>query len=302
MYNNQSFSQKVKEEISRLEYKRHCARALLSSYLKSNFFLSIENNSSRIGFKTQSPLIARFISFQLKKEFGCEIQIGNTEIQTINNKKNITVYIKNKIHEIKKTLKLLENGVSVNIDRLCCKKSYISGVFLSGGSVNNLSSSSYHLELQSSDPDIILMAQEILVNFHLDFKLRKRGNKYLTYVKKSSMVSDFLKIVSAKTCMFEYENKRMEKDIYNQIRKLNNIDISNYKKSLESSAKQIETLKKINFSMIKEDEKVYYKIRINNPEDGMKEIAKKMSKELKREVTKAQVAYLYKKMTKKISK
>lgn len=302
MYNSQSFSKKVKEEISHLEYKKHCAKSLLCSYLKNNFFLSIESDQHKIGFKTQSAAIARFISVQIKKIFDCEIIIGNTEIQTINNKKSITVYIIEKNKEIQKKIKLLKSDSFVDINKNCCKKSFVTGLFLSGGSVNNLDSPNYHLELQSLDSNLILKAQEILVSFHLDFKLRKRGNKFLTYVKKSSMVSDFLKILSAKNCMFEYENNRMEKDIYNQIRKLNNIDISNYKKSLESSTKQIEVLKKINFTMLKDDEKIYYKIRIQNPEDSFKEIAEKMSKILKKEITKAQVVYISKKMIKKIAK
>ncbi len=58
-------------------------------------------------------------------------------------------------HELLSDLKIMEEGFLSSVPfhqslcKKCCKRSYLRGAFLAGGSVNNPETSSYHLEIFS---------------------------------------------------------------------------------------------------------------------------------------------------------
>ena len=60
------------------------------------------------------------------------------------------------LHSKECVLKLLEKE--------CCKRAFLAGIFLSGGSVNNPETSNYHLELSVDEEEYALYIQELIHN------------------------------------------------------------------------------------------------------------------------------------------
>ncbi|MGL4616795.1 MAG: hypothetical protein ACRCUM_01020 [Mycoplasmoidaceae bacterium] len=56
-----TFTKEVKEEISLLDFPNHCAKYLLSAYLKNSLEVSIINGEIKWEILSQSPFILRFI-------------------------------------------------------------------------------------------------------------------------------------------------------------------------------------------------------------------------------------------------
>ena len=69
--------------------------------------------------------------------------------------------------------------------------------------------------------------------------------KYLLYLKKADDISNFLKVLDASNAVLQFENHRIQRDFRNSINRFNNIDISNQKKILLLSDKQIQQIKNI---------------------------------------------------------
>lgn len=79
------------------------------------------------------------------------------------------------------------------IQKECCKRAFLAGIFLSGGSVNNPETSNYHLELSVDEEEYALFIQELMNYFHLNAKMTKRRNKYVIYLKSAEKIGDFLR-------------------------------------------------------------------------------------------------------------
>ena len=79
----------------------------------------------------------------------------------------------------------------------CCKRSYLRGAFLAGGSVNNPETSSYHLEIFSLYKEHSEALCELMNSFDLNAKTLERKKGYMTYLKEAEKITDFLIIIGA---------------------------------------------------------------------------------------------------------
>ena len=153
------------------------------------------------------------------------------------------------------------------------KCAFLVGAFLSGGSVNSPQSSNYHFEICSQNQDLIFSIEKIFNFFNIKSFTIDRKNKHVLYIKKSENISDTLKIMGASSSMFEFEEKRIYRDYSNQMSRLNNLDISNLKKTVIASneqVKQINYLKDHNlYYLLKEKEKMFCDLRLENEDASL---------------------------------
>ena len=118
-----------------------------------NGSLSFSNKMLVLDIQTENAAIARRIYTLLKRQYQVSVELLVRKKMRL--KKN-NVYIVRLVDEAKSILEdlnILDEGftfyhsISENlVKKKCCKRSYIRGAFLAGGSVNNPETSSYHLE------------------------------------------------------------------------------------------------------------------------------------------------------------
>lgn len=187
----------------------------------------------------------------------------------------------------------------------CCKRAYVAGAFLSGGSISDLSQKKYwyHLEIRSENYKYLLFIQSILVkNFNLYVVLYRRNLQYILYIKKASQISDFLKLVNATECLLKFEDLKISRDFNMQITRLNNLDISNIKKTTISSQKQIAKINKIkktpSYKRQNHNFKLYCQLRLEHPGASLQEIKKILAKKYKINIARTSLQHYVNKINK----
>lgn len=296
-----TFTRSVKDELCRNEYNNSQKKAILSSFLKNIVTIKISKNVIQWEIKIKTPIIIRFIFLCLKEIYNIEKEL--TISKKINNKIG-----RNYILEFSGNFKYIENDLCIFSDPNSIlisnetKSSYLIGAFLSSGSINNPLSSNYHFEIKFNNIDLFMDIKKILSFFKIEYSTLKRNNYWLIYVKKSENISDLLKILGANNSMFEYEDKRISRDYTNQLSRLNNLDLSNLKKTTKASINQIyqiEFLKKNNhYNDLNIKEKIFCDIRLKNPYASFNEIANIFLNEYKILISRTGINHIVRKIKK----
>ena len=123
------------------------------------------------------------------------------------------------------------------------KKSFLKGLFLATGSINNPNKNSYHLELNFQNENKSTFVLNLLNKLNFNFKLLKRNKSYMLYLKSGEQISDFLKILEVVKELFYFEDIRILRDHKNMVNRLNNCEIANQEKSISTGLKQVEQIK-----------------------------------------------------------
>ncbi len=294
-----TFSKEVKEEISLLDFPNHCAKSLLSSYLKNSLEISIIDGEIKWEILSQSPFILRFIYKLLMQLYDVDKEFLFSEKKMPKNSTLYKMIIKGNLNKIEKDLKLFDNEVSFK--KNCCSRAYVAGLFLSGGSVNSPNSKTYHMEFKLKNIELKDTLEKIFKSINIDSKILIRKDKYILYIKKSSFISDILKFMSAQNSMFKYEDKRISKDFSNQLHRLNNLDISNLKKTVNAANDQITYISwiidnKKEFEKLSEKERNFCNLRMENNDLSLKEISEEYYRKYKVKISKGSIFHYIKKI------
>lgn len=302
---NESFTKVIKEELSQASVTDDDRNiSILSAFVKSNGSFLIRNGSKILEIETENVKIFRYI-YEIIKFYFKDIKTNFLYRKNLKLHKN-TKYIL-EIYEPEEVLKklcidFLDTKVSSSLVNSQDKLSgYFAGLFLSSGSCNNPSSTNYHLEISFKDEEYaneILKLTRKIKSCVFNFKIINRRNSFVLYLKKSDLISDFLAFIEASKSCLMFENVRVNRDFSNSTNRLMNCDTYNYKKSVESSQKQIEDIKLIdeklginNITNVKI--KLLCTLRLDHPDATYSELAEFMSAELESTVSKSNVNHLF---------
>src|SRR5699024_3357670 len=78
------------------------------------------------------------------------------------------------------------------LEKECCRKSYMRGAFLAGGSINNPETSSYHLEIFNYYEEHNNALCDLVNEFGLSARTLSRKNGYIVYIKEAEKITEFL--------------------------------------------------------------------------------------------------------------
>lgn len=298
-----SFTTTIKDEISKLEVTRSEYIAELSGFVRNN--ASIENNI--LYLTTENTSIAKRLLKLFKEIYDIKLNIETTKNINLSKKTLYLISIKNKVNFILKDLNYYdeENNylekpneyLTDNIDEI---KSYIRGVFLSQGSVNDPKTSRYHLELLIDKPNEAVFVQKLVNTFDMNAKLLNRDKGYMVYLKEAEKISDFLKIIQAYRAVMYYENIRIYRDNKNKTNRLNNCEQANTDKIIETAlnqVKDIELLKEnIGLELLDDKIKEACIYRLKYPEASLLELSKIISLETEKKITKSGLNHRFRKI------
>ncbi len=298
-----SFTSNIKNEISNIEYGDSQTMAELSAILN----IGVKIFDDRFEIITENISVARRIYKLIKKIYHINIEMDNSNINSLRKNRLVLLIVREKVNFILKDLSIINDNrdriyipSKYLVDESEDKLAYLRGIFLMCGSINDPKRNRYHAEFVLSKEDIAVYVNSLLNEFNFNSKLIKRDKNYMVYIKEAEKISDFIKLLNATTALFYYEDIRIYRDHKNMTNRLNNCEQANVDRSLNASNEQlklIEKLKKLyDFDLIDEKIRIVCIYKEKYKESSMDELAKIISSETEIPITKSGINHRFRKI------
>ncbi|KOP72073.1 DNA-binding protein WhiA [Cytobacillus solani] len=245
-----SFASETKKELTNLEAKDCCGKAELSALIRMNGSLSFSNRKLIVDIQTENAAIARRIYILIKKNYHVQVELLVRKKMRLKKNNVYIVRLSEKASEILDDLKIISEGFVFThnisealIKKKCCKRSYLRGAFLAGGSVNNPETSSYHLEISSLYKEHNDSLCELMNTFNLNSKTLERKKGFITYLKEAEKITEFLSVIGAHNALLRFEDIRIVRDMRNSVNRLVNCETANLNKTIGAAIRQVENIR-----------------------------------------------------------
>ena len=214
-----SFSKDVKEELLALLPKsRHCMVAELAGIFLMH------------GANISDEALSRKVFTLLNK--------------TLNIGKDVDALSEDMCNQIKQMIKLSDDEMHIDelvLQQTCCKRAFIRGAFLVGGSISD-PNKGYHFEIVCSDE---AQAKQIAKNmnvFDVNARIVGRNSKFVVYLKEGAQIVEILRVMEAARSVMELENIRVVKEVRGTINRKVNCETANISKTVNTAVRQIEDI------------------------------------------------------------
>lgn len=255
-----SFSLIVKNELCRLENKNNCCinTELVSAIRINGLAAVLPNGDVNLRITTENAAYARRIYSQIKKTCGFYPEVIIRKSKKL---KKHTIYILVITSDLA-CKKLLENtGMCIQykedkksvelafhnkekLKKTCCKKAFLRGAFLAGGSVSD-PEKTYHLEIADNSMSFAKDISKVLSMFKLNARIIRRKGSFVVYLKEGENIVDLFNIIGAHSALMKLENVRILKGMRNSVNRIVNCETANLEKTVNASIRQVENIKYI---------------------------------------------------------
>ncbi|MCA1065122.1 DNA-binding protein WhiA [Rossellomorea sp. AcN35-11] len=283
-----SFASETKKELTNIEVKDCCANAELSALIRMNGSLSFSNQKLVVNIQTENAAIARRIYTLIKKGYDTPVELLVRKKMRLKKNNVYIVRIKEDTKMILEDLKILGeqftfiHNISEDlIKKKCCRRSYLRGAFLAGGSVNNPETSSYHLEVFSLYSEHNEALSELMNTFGLNSKTLERKKGFITYLKEAEKITEFLNIIGAHNALLRFEDVRIVRDMRNSVNRLVNCETANLNKTIGAALRQVENIKfiekHVGLQVLPDKLREIAELRVNYQDVTLKELGEMVS-------------------------
>lgn len=248
-----SFARDVKNELARLaENKACCRHAELAALLRMSGTVLLGSRGLGLNFATENAAVARWMLAALKQTGEVRAEIAMSRSRRLHKRTTYLIRIPPSaaVRDLLTELGLLDAaGFNMASDaallhRSCCRRAYLRGAFLGGGSVSR-PERDYHLEMVTSNAAFAGNIRRTMHSFGLNSGLTDRKQGYVVYLKDGDDIISFLRIVGAANALLKFENVRVVKDMRNQVNRLVNCETANLTKTVRAAVRQTEKIKRL---------------------------------------------------------
>ncbi len=247
-----SFASETKKELTNIEVKNCCSKTELSALIRMNGSLSFSNRKLIVDIQTENAAIARRIYTLIKRNYQVQVELLVRKKMRLKKNNVYIVRLTDQAKSILEDLRILAEGFNIVHDisqdlikKKCCKRSYLRGAFLAGGSVNNPETSSYHLEIASMYQEHNEALCELMNTFGLNSKTLERKKGFITYLKEAEKITEVLNIIGAHNALLRFEDIRIVRDMRNSVNRLVNCETANLNKTIGAAIRQVENIRYI---------------------------------------------------------
>jgi DNA-binding protein WhiA len=157
-----SFASETKKELTQAASTPCCSKAELSALIRMNGSLSFANRALSLDVQTENAAIARRLYTLMKELYPYQVELLVRKKMRLKKNNVYICRVRDGAKALLEDLKIISDDFQFNhtiskelVKKKCCKRAYLRGAFLAGGSVNNPETSAYHLEIYSSYKDIV---------------------------------------------------------------------------------------------------------------------------------------------------
>ncbi|MDT3427328.1 DNA-binding protein WhiA [Paenibacillus forsythiae] len=278
-----SFAALTKKELTMVESGPCCEKAEMSALIRMNGSVQLSNKRIVLDISTENAAIARRIYSLLKKYYHAHIELLVRKKMRLKKNNVYIVRIPARVEEILQDLKIVSegfvftDGIDKSIVRKnCCKRAYLRGAFMAGGSVNNPEGSSYHLEISSMYEEHCKALVELAEEFHLNARCIERKKGFILYIKEGEKIIEFLSLIGAHQALFKFEDVRIMRDMRNSVNRIVNCETANLNKTISAAVRQIENIKFLEKEMgldnLPDKLREVAEVRLAHPDINLKEV------------------------------
>ncbi len=254
-----SFSSRTKGELARIYSENSCCQlAELAALIRMSGTLQLIGGGQKLNIKmtTENPAIARklFKLFKMLFNINIEVMVRRNPRLRKNNYYLMVVTSKMGSSDILKKVEILkekDNSFDISyetprglLEKRCCRRSYLRGAFLGGGSVSD-PEKTYHLEFVTHSSDHSESLKDLINSFQLNSKIVERKGNYVIYLKEGDQVVDLLNIIGAHNALLNLENIRIYKQMRNDVNRIVNCETANLGKIVDAAIRQVSNIKYI---------------------------------------------------------
>ncbi|MCE5168275.1 DNA-binding protein WhiA [Paenibacillus profundus] len=279
-----SFAAQTKKELTMVESEPCCEKAELSALMRMNGSVQLSSNRKIIlDISTENAAIARRIYTLIKKYFQVHTELLVRKKMRLKKNNVYIVRIPTRVQEILHELYIVSEGFQFTdgiekriIAHNCCKRAYLRGAFMAGGSVNNPEGSSYHLEISSMYEEHCKALVDLANEFHLNARFIERKKGFVLYIKEGEKIIEFLNIIGAHQALFKFEDVRIMRDMRNSVNRIVNCETANLNKTIGAAVRQIDNIrlieKELGLEQLPEKLREVAEVRLAHPDINLTEV------------------------------
>lgn len=301
-----SFSSELKEELSKISnHKNECCKlAELAGYLITNCDVVKVNGEFILKMTTESISAIKRVYNAFKNLYDIEPvtniarQVPNKEMLfelAVIDKMDLQKIFENTLINIDSNLQIIIDDGGKIKEKECCKKAFIRGVFMGGGSITSPEAGN-HLEIVLNSVQNANFINSILHDLGINAKIIKRKKMTVIYLKDSETISNFLILIGSNKGTLEYEQTRVIKEYRNNMNRKINCEVANMDKIAVAASKQLNDIMLIKkmkkFEELPEEIKNVAILREKYPEANLEKIGEMLEPKL----SKAGVSHRFKKI------
>ncbi len=290
-----TFSSKAKNEMCRINMKRSCCKlAELAALIHTSGSVQ-QGNGKKASLKltTENASIARRIFMLIKDSYQItpEVLVRRNRRLRKNNSYVLLVPVSKVTSKILEDtcirMRTIDDNMEIQLDgnpllirKRCCKRSYLRGAFLGGGSVSD-PEKAYHLEFVAHSEKYGEALCELINDLGLHAKMIERKNNFVVYLKEGEHIVNLLSLIGAHTALLNFENIRIYKDMRNNINRIVNCETANLGKTINASIRQIENIEyireRIGLANLSPSLREIADLRIKYPDASLRELGDMLS-------------------------
>jgi cell division protein WhiA len=278
-----SFAAQTKKELTLIESDACCENTELSALIRMNGAVSVSSQRVVLDISTENAAIARRIYSLIKKTFNIHTELLVRKKMRLKKNNVYIVRIPNQVQEVLSALHIVSEGFqfATRIDKSmiknnCCKRAYLRGAFLAGGSVNNPEGSSYHLEIASMYEEHCQSLVQLANRFELNARCIERKKGFVFYIKEGEKIIEFLSLIGAHQALLRFEDVRIMKDMRNSVNRIVNCETANLNKTIGAAVRQLDNIrliqKEIGLENLPEKLRAVAEIRLQHPDVNLQEV------------------------------
>lgn len=287
-----SFSLKVKEELSGINAgARHCQLAELAALVGmcGHVYTTPSGRHYIMASSENRGIIVKCHTI-IRKAFGYDADVSVRFNRDTKNRTYFTAVMDSDTAiKILMATKLMDGDGSINrdmslvstiaISNMCCKRAFLRGAFLAGGSMSD-PEKAYHLEIVTSGKKKAEQIAEAANAFELGAKIALRRHYYVVYIKESSQIVDMLNVMGAHVSLMNLENVRVLKEVRNSVNRKVNCETANLNKTVSAAVKQIEDInyikEKAGLDSLNEGLEQIARLRLKYPDMPLKDLGEQL--------------------------
>ena len=256
-----SFSSEVKTELAKhLGKSRHCQIAELAALIAFEGRIPAAESENRLLMQKYQLLLAELFHIE--------------EIHTAEEARSVFSTVK-MYNDATGEAEPEDTVKGLLIQQSCCKRAYIRGAFLAGGSISD-PNKSYHFEIVCRSIPQAGQLRDVINSFNMDAKIVARKKYQVVYLKEGTGIVDLLNVMGAHVSLMNLENLRIEKEMRNSINRQVNCETANITKTVNAASRQLEDIQliqtHIGLSGLPEHLREIALVRLTHPESSLQEL------------------------------